>query len=201
MSEEPLSLRHLLLVGSGSIAVAMLPFWLNWMRATHPETEVRVLVTRGAERFVSRDVLTSLSGSHVPADEWPREPSSRPSHVTFAEWPDAVAVYPASLNYTAKLALGLGGSPSLLALQCTHVPLGVALSPPPGALTVGSALTRNVEALEARPNVHVVLPESPSRTRGRGENDAGVAPLPKLLKALDTMHRRRRDEEEVADDG
>lgn len=199
MSERALSLERLLLVGSGSIAVSMLPFWLNWMRATHPKTEVRVLVTRGAERFVSRDVLTNLSGRGVPRDEWPREPAPRPLHITLAEWPDAVVVYPASLNYAARLALGLGDSPSLLALQCTRAPIGIALSPPPGSLTFGSSLSRNVEELRARPNVHVALPERPAEADVSEETVTGPVPLPKLLADLDTMHHSRRDEKEVAD--
>ncbi|ASU82833.1 hypothetical protein CDO52_08600 [Nocardiopsis gilva YIM 90087] len=193
-----LSLRRLLIVGSGSIAIAMSPFWLNWMRMTHPDVELRIIVTRGAERFVRRDVLAALTRREVPADAWPDEPSPRPLHVELASWPDAVVVHPASLNYTARLALGMGDSPSLLALQCTEAPIGVALSPPPGALK-GHVMARHVAELRSRPNVHVAMPEQPPELAERDGDWGGVAPLPKILAALDAMYCAQLDEGRTSD--
>lgn len=186
----PTAPSRLLLFGTGALSVAFLPFWLNWLRASHPRTEVRVAVTRSAERFVSRTALGAILGGEVLLDAWPGTtdtPAPRLDHVELAEWPDAVAVHPAGLHFIGRFARGLADTPVLMALQCTRAVIGIAPALPPGAETA-PAYRGHLEALERYDNV-LVAPPHPGRSASTGRDDASVAaPLPTLL---DLMARHR----------
>jgi phosphopantothenoylcysteine decarboxylase/phosphopantothenate--cysteine ligase len=95
--------------------------------------ELRVAVTRNAERFVTRGALGPMSGGNALLDAWPDGPVDRALHVELAEWADTVIVHPASLHFLARLAQGLADTPVLLALQCTTAPVVLAPALPPGA--------------------------------------------------------------------
>jgi phosphopantothenoylcysteine synthetase/decarboxylase len=148
---------------------------------------VRTVLTRTAERFVSREALTAIGGSVALADAWPEEPGTGALHVELARWPDAVAVHPASMHFLARFAVGLADSPVLLALQCTAAPVAVAPALPPGALEHSAALVEHLATLDRR-GVLIAAPH-PGRSASTGGNDAAVAaPLPALLGLLE---RRR----------
>lgn len=124
-----------LLIATGALSVHFLPFWLNWMSTTLPHIDTKVILTRGARRFVRPEAITAVSGSPVILDSWDPENGYGPigaPHVELAEWADAIIVYPASTHYLARMALGLGESPSLLTLRCFAGPIGIAPALPPG---------------------------------------------------------------------
>ncbi|MFJ9572249.1 flavoprotein [Streptomyces bacillaris] len=178
--------RRLLYIGSGALSAAHLPFWVNWLRAAYPGLELRVLLTRSAERFVAPGALAALSGREVVRDVWPQGPVVHAPHVELAEWADAVVVHPASFHFMSRLALGLADTPAMLALQCTRVPVALAPSLPPGALE-SPAYRSHHAALSARDNVIVVPPvRGVSTTTGRADA-ALAAPLPDALRALEVL--------------
>lgn len=186
---EPFGITRLLLVGTGSLTVAHLPFWVNWIRSAHPGVELRVVLTRAAARFVSPHAIAPLLRRPVETDEWSAEPVTCAPHVELNEWADAVVVHPATLHFVARMALGLADSPVMLALQCARVPVAVAPAFPPGAADnplVGEHLRR----LGERPNV-VVVPGGPGISAATGRSD-GMAPaaLPTVIGAVE--HRRRQ---------
>lgn len=181
--------RRLLLVGTGAIGVALLPYWVKWLQLALPEVERRIVVTRSAERFVTRAALTAINASEVLLDVWPDEPLTKAPHVEWAQWAQAVAVYPATVDFVSRFAAGRGDSPAMLALQCTQVPIGIAPSLPPGAVD-NPLLARRLKEIQERPNVCVAPPEpGPSSTTGR--DDAYVPPeLPKLLALMEQRLNR-----------
>lgn len=185
-SVEPFGIRRLLLVATGSRSVHTLPAWIDWLRDAQPALLVHVVLTRTAERFVAPAALRGRTGS-VSRDEWPDE-GWPARHVEWADWAEAIVVYPATLHFVARLALGLADSPALLAAQCTAAPVAVAPALPPGGL-VGPAYRMHREALERRPNVVVVHPVPvTSATTGRADG-SGAAPLPVVLAAADALRR------------
>ncbi|MFG2310754.1 flavoprotein [Streptomyces sp. NPDC048566] len=181
---------RLLLFGTGALSVAFLPFWLNWLRTTHPQTEVRLALTRSADRFVSRAALGAILGKEVLLDTWPGTSDAEAphlDHVELAAWPEAVAVHPAGLNFIGRFAGGLADTPLLMALQCTRAVIGIAPALPPGA-EAGPAYQGHLTALERYDNVLVAAPH-PGRSASTGRCDASVAaPLPALLDLI-TRHR------------
>jgi phosphopantothenoylcysteine decarboxylase / phosphopantothenate---cysteine ligase len=181
--------ERLLIVGSGSVNVALLPFWVQWLTAGYPALRTRVVLTRTAERFVSRAALAALTHADVVPDAWPEEPTAQARHVELAEWADAVAVYPATLHFLARYALGLADTPALLALQCTAAPVVVAPALPPGGWQ-SPAVTAHVAALNQRPNV-VIAPPRPGPSVTTGRNDGwSPAPFPTALRFLESCRAR-----------
>ncbi|MFE1030059.1 flavoprotein [Streptomyces sp. NPDC058818] len=193
---EPVGARRLLVIGTGSVTAAHLPFWASWLKAGHPGTEVRYVLTGAASRFVTREALTAIGGCDVLTDRWPDEPEPRARHVDLAQWPDAVVVLPATLNYLARLATGLGDSPSVLALQCTRAAIALAPALPPGGAE-SVAYAEHTARLRARRNV-VVVPPHPGRSTTSGKREAWApASFPEVLAAADGL----RAELEAADLG
>jgi hypothetical protein len=188
----PFHARRLLLIGTGSIGVAFLPFWLNWLRSSYPELAIRPVVTRSAERFVTRGALSALAGVPAALDAWPDQPTSG-LHVELADWPDTVLVYPATLHYLGRLALGLGDTPTLLALQCTAAIIGLAPGLPPGGWD-SPAMRQHREALARRTNV-VIAPPQPGRSITTGRDDAET---PVALSTLVALVERQRSRPEPA---
>jgi phosphopantothenoylcysteine synthetase/decarboxylase len=183
---EPVGARRLLVIGTGSVTAAHLPFWASWLKIGHPATEVRYVLTGAAGRFVTRESLAAIGGCEVQADRWPDEPEPRARHVDLAQWPDTVVVFPATLNYLARLALGLGDSPSLLALQCTRAAIALAPALPPGGAE-SAAYAEHAAKLGARRNVAVVTPH-PGRSTTSGKREAWApAPFPDVLSVADRL--------------
>lgn len=185
----PFAARRLLYIGSGSLGVMFLPMWLHWLRLSYPAMEIRAVITRSATRFVTPTAIAMFSGNPPELDAWGDEPESTARHVDLAEWPDAILVHPASFHFVSRLALGVGDTPALLALQCTTAPIALAPAPPPGA--VGSAAWRQqMAALAERDNIVVVPPKTGvSMTSGKA-NASTAASLYEVLPALETLRSR-----------
>ncbi|MGW5947980.1 flavoprotein [Streptomyces celluloflavus] len=188
MTDEPYDgvldpgLSRLLLVVTGSAYAWSTPYWLELLRQHCPDLEVRVVLTRSAERFVTPQAIGARVGGAVSSDVWPDDESTA-RHVEWAEWAEVILVYPATLHFMARLALGLADSPALLAAQCTRAPVVLAPALPPGALE-GAAVRRHWAALAARPNV-VLVPPVAGRSLTTGREDAWVPPpLPEALRLL-----------------
>ncbi len=187
-----LGVGRLLLVGTGAVHVALLPTWANWLRTSYPSLEVRMVVTRSAERFVSRAALSAISGNEVLLDAWSEEPTDGALHVELAAWADAVAVYPATMNFVSRFALGITDTPVLLAIQCTRAPIAVAPALPPGAED-GDVLRERLTTLAARRNV-AVIPTVPGRSVTTGREDgASPPPLPVVLERLERTRAKLED--------
>ncbi|UQA94428.1 flavoprotein [Streptomyces halobius] len=188
MMDEPyaevpdLGLNRLLVVVTGSAYAWSTPYWLELLRQHCPGLEVRVVLTRSAERFVTRQAVSARVDGAVFADTWPEDEAAA-LHVEWAEWAEAILVYPATLHFMARLALGLADGPALLAAQCTRAPVAVAPALPPGALE-GAAVRQHWAALAARPNV-VLVPPVAGRSLTTGREDAWVPPpLPEALRLI-----------------
>ncbi|GGX15361.1 hypothetical protein GCM10010297_40990 [Streptomyces malachitofuscus] len=193
-----LSLRsnRLLLVATGSLMAAHLPTQLLWVRRQQPSLEIQVVLTRAAGQFVGKEALHMIAGRPALDDAWePGADTAGARHVEWSRWAELAVVWPATLHYTARLALGLADSPSLLALHCTDAPVGVAPSLPPGGWQ-SPVMSGHVAALEARPGVKVVPPEpGPSMTTGK--SDAWLCPpLSSVLHQLDQWAHDRQETDE-----
>lgn len=183
------TVSRLLLVGSGSLGVSDLPFWIDWLRYAYPRMSQRVVLTRSAERFVTRAALAARAGCDVDVDVWPAEPTWPARHVEWADWAEAIVVYPATFHFVARLALGLADSPALLTAQCTTAVVGLAPALPPGGPT-SAGYEMHRAALAKRPNV-VVAPPRPAISVTTGRADGwSAAPLPDLLRLVE----RRRNQ-------
>ncbi|MFJ3973818.1 flavoprotein [Streptomyces sp. NPDC090021] len=196
--EFPVGIRRLLLVASGSSNASFLPLWVNWFQFSYPETELRIVLTRSAQRFVTRDALSVLTNRLVFEDVWSEEPQTRKLHVELAQWPDAVAVYPAGMHFIARLAQGLADTPATMALQCTTAPIALAAALPPGGWD-SPAMADHRERLAKRRNV-VVLPPVPGLSMTTGRRDGGQpAHFPTAIRRLEELRARLAAEDDPKD--
>lgn len=187
----PFGAERLLLFVTGSLSATFVPWWVNWLRPSYPALELRVVMTRSAQRFVSRHALTALTERTVALDTWPGdedEPVPGSVHVEYATWSDAIAVYPATFHFLSRYATGLADTPMLLALQCTSAVVGVAPAVPPGAVE-SPGYRQHVAALARRSNTTIVDPQE-GRSAHTGELAVGTAgPLPVLLSQMELLRR------------
>ncbi|GAA2016393.1 hypothetical protein JL107_09870 [Nakamurella flavida] len=186
-SVPDLQLDRLLLVATGSVSAADVPFWATWLRTAYPELQVDVAVTAGARRFLATAALHGRVTGRVVEDTWPQDATTA-RHVDFAEWAQAILIFPSTFHYTARLALGLADSPSLLAAQCTTAPVVLAPALPPGG-TRSVAYQQHVRALAERENTRVVPPRpGVSTTTGRHDSWA-PALLPDCIAQVEQVRR------------
>lgn len=125
-----LDIKKLILVVTGSINAALVPYWLNWFRTAYPEVIVSLIITRSAEQFVTYDALKHLANGSVWKDSWDEPDLPGGSHIGLDNSADCFGIFPATLDYTMRLASGRSNSPSLMALQLTEKPIAVAASFP-----------------------------------------------------------------------
>ncbi|MEX8517114.1 MAG: bifunctional phosphopantothenoylcysteine decarboxylase/phosphopantothenate--cysteine ligase CoaBC [Leptothrix sp. (in: b-proteobacteria)] len=104
--------------------------------------EVRVVMTAGAERFITAETMQALSGQPVCRDTWDaREPNLMP-HINLTRGADAILIAPASADFIARLAQGRADD--LLSLTCLARPWGSGAARCP--LIVAPAMNREMWA-------------------------------------------------------
>lgn len=179
----------LLLIVTGSLRAAFIPFEINWIRMNRPEIDLRVVRTRSARAFVTRPALQQLCSRGLDDDEWDPERVGPALHVELGMWADAVLVYPATLDYVGRIARGEGDTPSLLTIACSTMPVAVAPALPPGGFE-GRTYARHVEDIERLPGVAVVPPKPGYSAATRTMSTYTSADISDCLSAIDRMVAR-----------
>ncbi len=89
--------------------------------------EVRVVMTKGAQEFITPLTLQALSGNPVHYDLLDTEAEAAMGHIELARWADLVVVAPASADFMARLASGQADD--LLTTLCLATDAGIAIAP------------------------------------------------------------------------
>jgi phosphopantothenoylcysteine decarboxylase/phosphopantothenate--cysteine ligase len=121
---DTLSGKRLLIGVSGGIAAYKSPDLVRRLREQGAET--RVMMSRGAARFITPLTLQAVSGQRVH-DEWlDAEAEAGMGHIELARWAELLLIAPATAHCLAKLAHGLADD--LLSTVClaSNAPLAVA---------------------------------------------------------------------------
>jgi len=111
---------------------------------------VRVVMTRGAQQFITPLTLQALSGQPVSTDLWDLSQESQIGHIELADSAEVFLIAPATANVVAKLAAGIADDLLTTVALATRARLVVAPA-------------MNVHMLES-----VVVQENLERLRGRG---------------------------------
>src|SRR5258706_9126911 len=110
--------------------------------------DVRVVMTEAACRFITPATLQALSGQPVHTDMWDARVPDSMGHIELSRDRDVVVVAPATTDFLAKVANGLGDD--LLSALCLARRCPLMLAP---AMNVemwqNAATQRNVERLRA----------------------------------------------------
>lgn len=84
--------------------------------------EVRVIMTKNAERFVTSNTLAALTKYPVLDHLWSKENEASVPHVHLARWTELALVVPATANFIAKMANGIADDAASTTMLATSAP-------------------------------------------------------------------------------
>ncbi|WP_043114165.1 bifunctional phosphopantothenoylcysteine decarboxylase/phosphopantothenate--cysteine ligase CoaBC [Solimonas soli] len=148
--------RRILLAVTGGIAAYKAADLTR--RLMEAGAEVQVVMTAGAQEFVTPLTFQALSGRPVRTSLLDPAAEAAMGHIELARWPDLILVAPASADVIAKLALGLADD--LLSTLALATDKPIVLAPAMNRLMWGNPATQaNVATLVAR-GVQLIGPGS-----------------------------------------
>jgi len=126
LSSESAALKgtRLLLGVSGGIAAYKSAELVR--RARSAGAEVRVVLTAAAEHFVGAATFQALSGNPVRTGLWDPAAEAAMGHIELARWATQVLVAPASADFLARYAHGMGDDLLTTVLLATSAPTAIA---------------------------------------------------------------------------
>jgi phosphopantothenoylcysteine decarboxylase/phosphopantothenate--cysteine ligase len=137
--------------------------------------EVQVVMTAGAQRFVTPTTFQAVSGRPVRTDLWDAAAEAAMGHIELARWADLVLVAPASAHFLARLAHGLADD--LLSTLCLATTAPIAVAPAMNQQMWLNAATRANVALLTERGVRVLGP-------GVGDQACGEAGPGRMLEPV-----------------
>ena len=117
--------RRILLGVSGGIAAYKSAELIR--RLQDLGADVRVVMTRAAQEFITPLTLQALSGNTVHLDLLDLEAEAAMGHIELARWADLIVIAPASADLLARLAQGKGDD--LLTTMCLASRCPIAVAP------------------------------------------------------------------------
>ncbi len=154
--------RKILLGVTGGIAAYKAPEIVRQL--TGRGAEVRVVITRTAQEFVTAKTLEVLSRHPVYRDLFDRDREFPVLHVGLAEWAELVLVAPATAHFIGRVAGGMADD--LLSVLLLSAESSVFLAPSMEEnMLLSAAVQANLGALEAR-GFNLIAPETGSLASG-----------------------------------
>ena len=136
--------KHILLGITGGIAVYKCADLVRRLREIG--ADVQVVMTQGAQRFVTPLTFQALSGRSVRTDLWDMQAEHAMGHIELARWADRVIVAPASAGFMARLAHG--HADDLLTTLCLATQAPIVIAPAMNwAMWENTATQENVRLL------------------------------------------------------
>lgn len=126
--------------------------------------EVCVVMTEGAQAFITPLTLQALSGQPVHTDLLDSEAEAAMGHIELARWADAVLVAPATADFIARLAQGRADD--LLAAVCLAADAPLAVAPAMNHVMWDNPATRDNMTLLKQRNIRIFGPGTGSQACG-----------------------------------
>ncbi|ENU94069.1 phosphopantothenoylcysteine decarboxylase/phosphopantothenate--cysteine ligase [Acinetobacter sp. BIGb0102] len=134
--------------------------------------DVRVVMTHGAQAFITPLTFQALSGNPVHTELLDPEAEAGMGHIELARWADLVLVAPASCDTIAKFANGLADDLLSTLYLATKAPVWVAPAMNQ-QMWAAKATQRNLQTL-VEDGVHVIMPDAGEQACG----DVGLGRMP-----------------------
>jgi phosphopantothenoylcysteine decarboxylase/phosphopantothenate--cysteine ligase len=168
MSSQP---RKILLGVTGGIAAYKSPDLVR--RLIEQGAEVQVVMSRGAQQFVTALTFQAVSGRAVRDDLWDESSEAAMGHIELARWADEIVIAPATADFLAKLAHGF--AEDLLTTLCLATTAPITVAPAMNRqMWANPATQANVRVLKER-GVRVLGPAS-------GEQACGEVGVGRMLE-------------------
>ena len=134
--------------------------------------DVRVVMTQGAQAFITPLTFQALSGNPVHTELLDPEAEAGMGHIELARWADLILVAPASCDSLAKFANGLADDLLSTLYLATKAPVWVAPAMNQ-QMWAAKATQRNLQTL-VEDGVHVIMPDAGEQACG----DVGLGRMP-----------------------
>src|SRR5688572_1650480 len=170
MSPQP---RKILLGVTGGIAAYKSPDLVR--RLMDHGAQVQVVMSRGAQQFVTALTFQAVSGKPVRTDLLDEAAEAAMGHIELARWADEIVVAPATAQFIARLAHGFADD--LLTTLCLATTAPITVAPAMNRQMWANAATQaNVRTLRER-GIRVLGPAS-------GEQACGEVGVGRMLEPL-----------------
>lgn len=93
---------------TGGIAAYKIADLVSRLKKDERDIDVIVVMTEGAARFITPLTMKTLSGREVLTDIWAPSQEWKVQHIGIAEQLDLLVIAPATANFIAKMACGIG---------------------------------------------------------------------------------------------
>ena len=174
--------KHILLGVTGGIAAYKSPDLVRRLRERG--AEVQVVMTAAAREFVTPTTFQAVSGRSVRSDLWDAAAEAAMGHIELARWAEAVLIAPASADFLARLAVGLGDD--LLTTLCLATAAPIAVAPAMNHLMWANPATcANIATLAGR-GVQIYGPAEGDQACGETGPGRMLEPL-ELLARLESL--------------
>ena len=141
--------------------------------------DVRVIMTTGAQAFITPLKLQALTGNEVHVSLLDEKAEAGMGHIELAKWADLIVIAPASANTLARLAMGMADD--LLTTVCLATTAPVMIAPAMNQqMWAHPAVHLNVQTLRDM-NYYIIQPASGEQACG--DVGAGRLPEPEQLLA------------------
>ncbi len=170
--------KRILLGITGGIAAYKAAVLLRILRQNG--ADVRVVMTRNANEFITPLTLQALSGKPVHTELLDLETESAMSHIDLARWADLILIVPASANFIARYANGF--AEDLLSTLCLAADGPVILAPAMNQqMWLNPATQENLEKIKER-GIGIIGPAEGDQACG--ENGPGRMLEPEEIASL-----------------
>ena len=140
--------------------------------------DVRVIMTTGAQAFITPLTLQALTGNEVHVSLLDEQAEAGMGHIELAKWADLIVIAPASANTLARLAMGMADD--LLTTVCLATTAPVIIAPAMNQqMWAHPAVNLNVQTLRDM-NYQIIQPASGEQACG----DVGAGRLPEPEELL-----------------
>lgn len=168
--------RRIVLGVSGGIAAYKAPDLVRRLRERG--AEVQVVMTAGAQRFVTPTTFQAVAGREVRAELWDPAAEAAMGHIELARWADLILLAPATADLIARLASGRADD--LLTTLVLATDAKVALAPAMNRLMWSHPATQANVAILRHRGVELLGP-------GRGEQACGETGDGRMLEPLEIV--------------
>jgi len=122
--DDRLKKTHIVLGVTGSIAAYKACMVLRQL--IKQGAEVRVVMTKSAQKFVHPLTFETLSGNEVITQLFSRNRVVKTRHISLAEWADCILICPATLNVIGKIASGIADDFLTTVVTASRAPVIIA---------------------------------------------------------------------------
>jgi len=151
--------------------------------------DVRVVMTNGAKEFITPLTLQALSGNPVHHSLLDPEAEAGMGHIELAKWADFILVAPASANFMARMAAGMGDD--LLTTLCLASIAPMAIAPAMNQAMWADATTQaNLAKIQALKPIQIWGPDQGQQACGDVGPGRMLEPV-ELAKRLSEQFERK----------